>query len=394
VTLLREFVNDLPGDIYDAALSPAGDRLALTWCRHMGPQYQPEYQCGVYLRPSGGGEPKLLFNYDDLALELRWSPDGKWLAYTDHSSRSGSDLFVRPIGGGEARRIAAICGSYSWTADSRGFIVSASQEPSSGNCSLKSYSRDGKQISLIAKEGYQPAVSPDGGMVAFALKNQIMLQAITTSYQAQGPARSVATEKTFFYGPVWIGGGKELLYATRDREPLHRVAITTGARPQTVSGIDNQTEFSSLEATSAGQVTAEVYRHDAELWRMDLRAQNPRFEKLQAIPHTDSRHRVSPDGRRVVFVSRGALWTSDLNGSNARLVTSHSELILNPRFSPDGRSIAFSGNPAKFNTDLRSRFYIVPADGGTPRRLVPRLDNFRSATGPATASGCTYHVRT
>jgi Tol biopolymer transport system component len=122
-------------------------------------------------------------------------------------------------------------------------------------------------------------------------------------------------------------------------------------------------------------VTAEVYRHDAALWRMDLRAQAPHFEKLQTIPHSDSRHRVSPDGRRVVFVSRGGLWISDLNGSNARLVADHSEVILNPRFSSDGRWIAFSGNPAQSNADLRSRLYVVAADGGIPRRLLPKLDD-------------------
>ncbi len=253
--------------------------------------------------------------------------------------------------------------------------MSASKDPSSEHCVLKSYSRNGKQLSVIANDGYKPAVSPDGKLLAFVRKNQILVQAITPSYQTQGSARPVATEESFFYGPVWIAGGKELLYAMRDRNPLRRVAIAIGAKPQIVNGIDNQTELFSLEATSTGEVTAEVYRHDAALWRMDLRARAPHFEKLQTIPHADSRHRVSPDGRRVVFVSRGALWTSDLNGSNARLVANHSELILNPRFSPDGRSIAFSGNPAKSNADLRSRLYVVAVDGGIPRRLLPKLDD-------------------
>jgi dipeptidyl aminopeptidase/acylaminoacyl peptidase len=185
----------------------------------------------------------------------------------------------------------------------------------------------------------------------------------------------LATEDNYFSGPVWIGGGKELLYATRGLNPLHRVSLVGGAKPEIVPGIDDQSEIISLDQNSSGSIVAEVWHHDSAFWRMDLRSPEPHFEKIQAIPHTHARYCVSPDGRRVVFVSDSGLWTSDLDGSNPKLVATHREVIVNPRWSPDGRWIAFTGSPAQGNADLRSRLYVVAAGGGRPRRLLPGSDN-------------------
>ncbi len=202
------------------------------------------------------------------------------------------------------------------------------------------------------------------------------MQGLTPSYQARGRERSVAKEEAYVTGPEWIAEGRELLYTTRNQSPLHRVSISPGAKPRTVPGVNDQLEITSLSSTGTGTVIAQVSQHDAAFWRMDLLSQTPHFEKLQSIPYTDNpRFRVSNDGRRVVFVSRGALWTSDLSGANVRLVTKHSEDILNPRWSPDGRLIAFIGDPAEGNADLRSRLYVVSAEGGKPRRLLPSLDD-------------------
>ena len=374
--MLRGFVDDLLGDVYEAALSPRGDRVALTWCRHLG----PNYSCGVYLRAIAGGEPKLIFADEELAGSLRWSPDEKWLSYTGFPSHNSARLVVRSLAGGEAKPVATICsGGYSWTADSQGFIVSASKELeyTVKGCGLWSYSREGKEIALIAAKGHAPAVSPDGRTLAFVRDHSIIVRSIADSYRSTGQERSVATSDTNFTGPVWIDGGKELMYATRGHNPLHRVSMNAGTKPRIVPGIDDQTEILSLDSGAFGSIVAEVNRNDGAFWQMNLKAQKPHFEKLQAVPLTDANHWVSPDGSRVVYVSNGALWTANLNGLKPRLLTRHREFITNPRWSPDGRSIAFAGWPDEGNADLRSRLYVVSITGGAPRRLLPGIDNVR-----------------
>jgi tricorn protease len=83
-----------------------------------------------------------------------------------------------------------------------------------------------------------------------------------------------------------------------------------------------------------------------------------------ASPIKLARH---PDYRagRIVFSYLGDIWIASEDGSSARRVTDHVAREVYPRFSPDGRWIAFSSNRYG-NNDV----FIVPVEGGAPRRLT------------------------
>jgi Tol biopolymer transport system component len=373
---LRPFLADLSGDVYDSEISPSGDAIAFTWCRRV----DSVYSCGVYTRAVAGGEPRLLFAENaagDLPLELRWSPDGKWIAYTTNRGHNAAALFVQSATDGAPRQIANTCwGDYAWTGDSRSLIVSTSPKPAwdSDECGLTLFPLDGSLSYPIAKRGGSPGVSPDGRTLAFSLGDRIVLQDLANSV-VRGEPRTLVKVDAVKSGPLWIAGGRELLYTTREWTPLHRIAITPGAKPVTIQGIDDHTEIRQLKSAANGAIIAEIDRHDDALWRMDLRSASPSFEKLQSLPHSVDHQRISPDGHRVLFVASGGIWTSDLDGANKRLVTYHREVIVNPRWSPDGQTIAFSSMPAQGNADLRSRLYIVPTKGSSARRLLAKLEN-------------------
>ncbi|MHB8080411.1 MAG: S41 family peptidase, partial [Candidatus Krumholzibacteriia bacterium] len=70
-------------------------------------------------------------------------------------------------------------------------------------------------------------------------------------------------------------------------------------------------------------------------------------------------------GDRVAFCYAGDIWTAPAGGGLAARVTAHPGQELFPRFSPDGRWIAFTGQ-----YDGDEQVYIVPAEGGEPRRLT------------------------
>jgi tricorn protease len=69
--------------------------------------------------------------------------------------------------------------------------------------------------------------------------------------------------------------------------------------------------------------------------------------------------------KQIAFIYAGDLWTADLDGKNVQRLTSDVGLESSPAFSPDGHWIAFSGQ-YEGNTDV----YIVPAEGGVPKRLT------------------------
>src|SRR5262245_4120125 len=67
----------------------------------------------------------------------------------------------------------------------------------------------------------------------------------------------------------------------------------------------------------------------------------------------------------IAFILADDLWVADLDGKNARRLTSDVGVESNPVFSPDGQILAFSGQ-YDGNTDV----FTIPVGGGEPTRLT------------------------
>ena len=70
-------------------------------------------------------------------------------------------------------------------------------------------------------------------------------------------------------------------------------------------------------------------------------------------------------GEQVVFTHAGDLYTVNAAGGVARRLTSHEGYEMFARFSPDGKWIAFTAQ-----YDGNTEVYLMPAEGGVPRRLT------------------------
>ena len=71
-------------------------------------------------------------------------------------------------------------------------------------------------------------------------------------------------------------------------------------------------------------------------------------------------------GNQIVFTYAGDLYTVDKAGGLARKLTSDENgYEMFARFSPDGKNIAFTGQ-----YDGNTEVYIIPAEGGVPKRLT------------------------
>jgi len=84
---------------------------------------------------------------------------------------------------------------------------------------------------------------------------------------------------------------------------------------------------------------------------------------------------------KIVFCYAGDLYIVSSDGGTARKLTSDIGYEMFPRFSPDGKWIAFTGQ-----YDGNTEVYLMPADGGIPKRLtytatLPR-DDVSDRMGP------------
>jgi dipeptidyl aminopeptidase/acylaminoacyl peptidase len=88
----------------------------------------------------------------------------------------------------------------------------------------------------------------------------------------------------------------------------------------------------------------------------------------------------SVSATQIAFAYAQNIWIVDRAGGAARRLTSFQGTTENPKLSPDGKWVAFSGEYGG-NVDV----YVVPAEGGEPKRLRDGRQTVRKSSSPQRA---------
>ncbi len=101
--------------------SPDGMKVLYTVREALMTDDRSEYVNQVWLCNADGSNAVQLTKGDKNSSNPKWSPDGKWIAFTS-SRESKNNLYILPVGGGESEKLTDVktsVGNYDWSRDGK-----------------------------------------------------------------------------------------------------------------------------------------------------------------------------------------------------------------------------------------------------------------------------------
>ena len=318
----------------------------------------------------------------------RFSPDGKWIAFS--SDRNGNlDVFIIPSTGGTVKQLTSHSADdtvLNWTPDGRSILFS-SQRGEGFMPQLYTVSVDGGMpVSAGVDMGVQASYSPDGRRIAYNQKAQTYWRKYYRgSYQSDVIIADVAAKKftnvTDFNGldswPMWARDGFIYFVSDRDGNGLTNIwrASENGGKAERITTF--QTGDVRWPAISADGKTI-VFEHDFGIEKLDVASKKltplkfdigaETTENLSEVRDFNSQtddFDLAPNSRRIAFSIHGEIFTAPVDEGDLRQITDSPARDRNVSYSPDGKWLSFISDRSG-----REELYVVAVDGtGEPQKL-------------------------
>jgi tricorn protease len=364
--------------------SPAADNPVVadnvpTWLRY--PAISPDRQTIVFafkgdlyrVSAEGGVAVPLTIHEAHDYLPV-WSHDGKSIAFA--SDRYGNfDVFVMPAAGGEARRLTYHSASelpYSFTPDDRAVVFGAARGDSASNRLFPTGSQPelyevpaagGRAVQILGTPAEDAEFSRDGRLLFYHDKKggenewrKHHTSAITRDIWVFDTQSGRHTKLTSFAGedrsPVLTPDERAFYYLSEESGTfnVHRMAAGGGPSTQITHFAKNPVRF----LTMAGDGTL-CFGYDGAIYTLrpgaaepalvhvllsaDARANN---EVVVPVSGGAREFAVSPNGKEIAVVVRGAVFASSVDGGVTKRITSSLGQEAGVAFSPDGNAIVYA----------------------------------------------------
>ncbi len=332
------------------------------------------YASDLWISPASGGTAVRLTAHPGMEVFAKFSPDGKWIAFTGQYD-GDEQVYVMPATGGEPKQLTFYPAKgpltprwgydnqvMGWTTDGKS-IVFRSQRDSYTLPISRLYTvsmTGGAPVALPMPEAGSGDYSPDGSKMIYSPRTRDFRsekrygggQANTLYiYDLQtNDARKISEGVRASRDAMWIG---DKVFYNSDRDGkfnLYVFDVPSGKTTQATNFKDWEVRWASSDDQSRI-----VYERNGELEIFDTK--NNRSTKLNISVPDDGVYKrprminalqylqnvaLSPKGERVLFGGRGDVFSAPVEKGATRNLT-HSSTAHDkfPRWSPDGSRVAF-----------------------------------------------------
>jgi tricorn protease len=371
------------------------------------------YLSDLWVVNEDGSNPRRLTVHTARDVWPRYSPDGKWIAFS--SDRYGNmDVFVMPAEGGEPRQLTFHSAGdtvVGWSRDSKKIIFTSARGMNfPGIPNLYEVPVDGGlEQPLPADWGVYGSYSPDGKKFAYNrhpfpwwrkhYRGSYAADLWVMDVAAKESKKILDAELPDDQKPnnFWPMYGRDAIYFVSDRDVTARAGskeamrstnniwkiADTGGKPVQVTRHASGSLFSP-SISSDGKVI--VYEENFGLWKLDVASgrstevkinivsdlKENNFRVLTINGETDGYH-LSPSGRRAVIAAHGEIFTIATDRGEVGRVTKSFWRDERPAWSPDGKRIAFVSDQSG-----REEVWVADVDGRNAKKLSD-LDTEKAA---------------
>jgi tricorn protease len=386
-----------------ATIGPADEARLLRFPTCHGETIVFTHAGNLYSVSAKGGVARRLTSHDGQEIFPRFSPDGKWIAFTGQYD-GNTEVYVIPSGGGVPKRLT-------WTATLSRDDVADRMGP---NNIVIGWKHDSKTILFRSRmrsfndfvgslytvtiDGSmpEPVPLPRGGFASYSpddtklAYNRIFREFRTWKRYRGGMAddiwihdfqkrttEAIAPSPASDIIPMWAGT-KIYFLSDRDRNSrfnLYSYDLTSRELKQHTFFEEFDCKFPSLGDTAI------VFENGGYIYRFDLKTE--KTEKvpirldddfpvarggLRFVGDKVASYEISPDGKRALFSARGDLFTVPATtGPTRNLTRSPGIHDRNPKWSPDGQTIAFISDATG-----EDEIHIIPQDGSAPSKPITK----------------------